>query len=55
MRRGEDMRSAEFPPPAEYPEDITAIIVSRSFEDEDESSPDRDLFIIILIFTTGKN
>ena len=49
MSRGEDMRSAEFPPPAEYPEDITAIIVIRSFEEDDESSPGKDLFINIYI------
>ena len=42
MRRGEDMRSAELPPPAEYPEDMTAIIVNRSFEEDDESSPGID-------------
>merc|ERR1719376_726706 len=53
MRRGEDMRSAELPPPAEYPEDMTAIMVIRSFEEDDESSPRsmerrKGLFIIPL-------
>merc|ERR1719376_220441 len=53
MSRGEDMRSAELPPPAEDPEDMTAIIVNRSFEEDDESSPSsierrKGLFIIPL-------